>query len=124
MAADFWKNPVGSGPCTFISEISGSELQLGAFADYHMGAPKFGKLVIKVIANTNTVTELLVHREGDGLTDPLVGDVLVVDDEGDKARGGAGLGHVHTAEALGGQGVVRHPAEPGRGRHQGGHPDR
>ena len=27
--SDFWKAPVGSGPCTFISELSGSELQLG-----------------------------------------------------------------------------------------------
>lgn len=36
--SDFWKAPVGSGPCTFISELSGSELQLGSFADYHMGA--------------------------------------------------------------------------------------
>ena len=31
--SDFWKAPVGSGPCTFISELSGSELQLGSFAD-------------------------------------------------------------------------------------------
>ncbi len=45
MSDSFWNSPIGSGPCTFISEISGSELQLGSFADYQLGAPKFGKLV-------------------------------------------------------------------------------
>ena len=79
MAADFWKNPVGSGPCTFISEISGSELQLGAFADYHMGAPKFGKLVIKVIANTNTVTSVAAGEMDAFFGSPTVDDALAAE---------------------------------------------
>lgn len=36
---EFWKAPIGSGPCTFISELSGSQLELGSFADYQLGAP-------------------------------------------------------------------------------------
>ena len=55
---EFWKAPIGSGPCTFISELSGSQLELGSFADYQLGAPQFGKLILKVIASTNTITSI------------------------------------------------------------------
>lgn len=79
MEDDFWKNPVGSGPCTFISELSGSELQLGAFADYHMGAPKFGKLIIKVIANTNTVTSVAAGEMDAFFGSPTVDDALAAE---------------------------------------------
>ena len=58
MSADFWNAPVGSGPCIFESEISGSELDLASNPNYHLGAPKFGKLVMKVIAATNTITSV------------------------------------------------------------------
>ena len=42
-ASDIWDNPndLGSGPCTYISELSGSQLELGSFADYQLGAPKW-----------------------------------------------------------------------------------
>lgn len=80
--SDFWKNPVGSGPCTFISELSGSELQLGAFADYHMGIPKFGKLVIKVIAPTNTITSIAAGEMDGFFQAPTVDDALAAKDMG------------------------------------------
>lgn len=75
----FWQNPVGSGPCTFVSELSGSELQLAAFPDYHMGAPKFGKLVIKVIANTNTVTSVAAGEMDAFFGSPTVDDALAAE---------------------------------------------
>lgn len=80
--SDFWKSPVGSGPCTFISELSGSELQLGAFADYHMGAPKFGKLVMKVIAPTNTITSIAAGEMDGFFQAPTVDDALAAKDMG------------------------------------------
>lgn len=80
--SDFWKAPVGSGPCTFISELSGSELQLGAFADYHMGTPKFGKLVMKVIAPTNTITSIAAGEMDGFFQAPTVDDALAAKDMG------------------------------------------
>lgn len=80
--SDFWKAPVGSGPCTFISELSGSELQLGSFADYHMGTPKFGKLVMKVIAPTNTITSIAAGEMDGFFQAPTVDDALAAKDMG------------------------------------------
>lgn len=77
--ADFWKSPIGSGPCTFISELSGSELQLGSFADYHMGAPKFGKLVLKVIAATNTITSIAAGEMDGFFQAPSVDDAMAAE---------------------------------------------
>lgn len=78
----FWTNPVGSGPCTFISELSGSELQLGSFADYQLGAPKFGKLVLKVIASTNTITSIAAGEMDGFFQAPTVDDALAAQDMG------------------------------------------
>lgn len=58
-ASKFWAKPVGSGPCTFISELTGSQLSLGSFHDYQLGAPKFGKLVYTVISPSNTVSSMM-----------------------------------------------------------------
>lgn len=55
-ASDFWSKPVGSGPCTFVSEVPGNTLELASFSDYQLGAPKFGKLVFKVVAAANVVS--------------------------------------------------------------------
>lgn len=55
----FWTNPVGSGPCTFISEVSGQEVTMGSFADYYLGAPKFGKLIYRVVASSNLTTSMM-----------------------------------------------------------------
>ena len=44
---DFWLNPVGSGPCKFVSEVSGSTLVLESNPDYQLGAPGFGVSVCR-----------------------------------------------------------------------------
>lgn len=51
--SDFWENPIGSGPCKFVSQIAGSELILETFDDYHLGSPQFSKLVFKVVSMSN-----------------------------------------------------------------------
>lgn len=57
--SDFWTNPVGSGPCTFDSEITGNQLVVKSYDGYHLGAPKFGTLVFTVLANSNIVNSFL-----------------------------------------------------------------
>lgn len=82
MSDDFWSAPIGSGPCTFISEISGSEIQFGSFADYQLGAPKFGKLVMKVIASTNTITSIAAGEMDGFFQGPSTDDALAAKDMG------------------------------------------
>lgn len=76
MTDAFWNSPIGSGPCTFISEISGSQLELGSNAAYHMGAPKFGKLILKVIAPTNTITSIAAGEMDGFFSGPSTDDAL------------------------------------------------
>ena len=78
----FWAKPVGSGPCTFVSEVAGSELELASFADYHLGAPKFGKLVLKVIAPTNTITSIAAGEMDGFFQAPSVDDAMAAKDLG------------------------------------------
>ena len=79
MSADFWNAPVGSGPCIFESEISGSELDLASNPNYHLGAPKFGKLVMKVIAATNTVTSVAAGEMDGFFQAPSTDDALAAE---------------------------------------------
>ena len=46
----FWQNPIGSGPCKFVSEYAGVELTLAAFDDYYLGRPQFDKLIYRVVS--------------------------------------------------------------------------
>lgn len=79
---EFWKAPIGSGPCTFISELSGSQLELGSFADYQLGAPQFGKLILKVIASTNTITSIVAGEMDAFYQQPTTDDALAAKDMG------------------------------------------
>ena len=79
---EFWKAPIGSGPCTFISELSGSQLELGSFADYQLGAPQFGKLILKVIASTNTITSIAAGEMDGFYQQPTTDDALAAKDMG------------------------------------------
>ena len=79
MSEDFWNAPVGSGPCIFESEISGSELDLASNPNYHLGAPKFGKLVMKVIAATNTVTSVAAGEMDGFFQAPSTDDALAAE---------------------------------------------
>lgn len=56
---EFWLKPIGSGPCTYDSEVSGSELVLNVNKDYQLGAQNFDKLVFKVVSYTNYLTSLI-----------------------------------------------------------------
>lgn len=40
VTSDFWQNPVGSGPCQFVSEVSGSTLVLSAQQGLPAGGPR------------------------------------------------------------------------------------
>ena len=59
VTSDFWQNPVGSGPCQFVSEVSGSTLVLSADEDYQLGAPGFDTLTITVMDKANLLTALI-----------------------------------------------------------------
>lgn len=83
-ASDIWDNPndLGSGPCTYISELSGSQLELGSFADYQLGAPKFGKLVYTVISASNTVTSVMTGELDMFIQSASIEDSLAAQDMG------------------------------------------
>ena len=57
--SDFWRKPIGSGPCKFVSEVSGSNLVLEANKDYQLGAPGFDTLTITVMDKSNLLTALI-----------------------------------------------------------------
>ena len=59
VTSDFWQNPVGSGPCKFVSEVSGSTLVLAANEEYQLGAPGFDTLTITVMDKANLLTALI-----------------------------------------------------------------
>lgn len=59
VTSDFWQNPVGSGPCQFVSEVSGGTLVLSANKDYQLGAPGFDTLTITVMDKANLLTALI-----------------------------------------------------------------
>ncbi len=59
LSLDLWDAPVGSGPCTFISETAGSRLVLGANPDYQLGRPGFDELVISVVDKSNLLPSMI-----------------------------------------------------------------
>ena len=80
--SDFWMAPIGSGPCTFISEIIGSKLELGSFSEYHLGAPKFDKLVLTVVSATNTITGVVAGELDYFFGGPSVDDAKLAESLG------------------------------------------
>ena len=59
MGMDLWQAPVGSGPCSFEGEISGSQLDLKSNQKYQLGAPGFDKLTITVMDKANLLPSLI-----------------------------------------------------------------
>lgn len=59
MTDDFWLAPVGSGPCQYVSEVSGSTLVLKSNQNYQLGAPGFDTLTITVMDKANLLTALI-----------------------------------------------------------------
>lgn len=56
---DFWKKPIGSGPCIYEDEISGERISFTANSDYYLQAPDFDRLVVKVVASSNLLSGLM-----------------------------------------------------------------
>ena len=56
---DFWNNPIGSGPCKFVSETPGYEVVTEAFDDYYLGRPQFDKLIYRVMDEDTLSTGML-----------------------------------------------------------------
>lgn len=59
MSADFWKAPVGSGPCIYDSEISGERIEFTANKDYYINAPEFDRFVVRVVSASNLLSGLM-----------------------------------------------------------------
>ncbi|MBR0280966.1 MAG: ABC transporter substrate-binding protein [Oscillibacter sp.] len=57
--AEFWKNPVGSGPCVYVSQITGSEMTLAPNPYYQLGGGNWDKLVLRVLDSASRLTVLL-----------------------------------------------------------------
>ncbi len=58
-AADLARNPVGTGPYTFVRWVDGSEVVLQANANYWGGAPSITDVVVRIIPEVSTqVVEL------------------------------------------------------------------
>jgi len=62
LSSDYWSHPIGSGPAKFVSEISNNEITFEPFAEYHLGAPKFGKLIMKVLSGSNFASSFMTHE--------------------------------------------------------------
>lgn len=56
---EFWRAPIGSGPCVFVSEEPGSSITLTAFEDYYQGNDGYDRLHIRVVDKSNHLTALL-----------------------------------------------------------------
>lgn len=59
LTCDFWKAPIGSGPCIYESEIPGERVEFRANKDYYLQAPDFDRLVVKVVASSNLLSGLM-----------------------------------------------------------------
>lgn len=56
---EYWSAPVGSGPCRFVSETTGTEIVLEAVDNYPIGELQFDKLIYRVIATDAAVSTML-----------------------------------------------------------------
>ena len=57
--ADFWRNPVGSGPCVYVSQIMGSEMTLAPNPHYHRMTGNWDKLILRVLDSSSRLTVLM-----------------------------------------------------------------
>ena len=57
-------------------------MELGSFADYHLGTPKFGKLVLKVVSASNTITSVAAGEMDAFFQNPSMDDALAAKDLG------------------------------------------
>lgn len=57
--ADFWRAPIGSGPCVYVSQVMGSEMTLVPNPYYHLGGGNWDKLVLRVLDSSSRLTVLM-----------------------------------------------------------------
>lgn len=76
MEWEFWNDPVGNGPLMIESETTGTEMVLVPYENYHLGAPKFDKLILKYLTNTSNASALMA-----GDIDCIVGSMVAEDVE-------------------------------------------
>ena len=56
---DLWAKPVGSGPFIYDSEINGERMEFVKNPNYHLGAPKIDRLVIRVTDSASMLAGLI-----------------------------------------------------------------
>ncbi|MBR3569398.1 MAG: ABC transporter substrate-binding protein [Oscillibacter sp.] len=63
LEADFWRKPIGSGPCVYVSQMTGSEMTLAPNQFYQFRDPEnsgnWDKLILRVTDSASRVTPLL-----------------------------------------------------------------
>ncbi len=57
--ADFWRNPVGSGPCVYVSQIMGSEMTLAPNPHYYNMTGNWDKIILRVLDSSSRLTVLM-----------------------------------------------------------------
>jgi peptide/nickel transport system substrate-binding protein len=56
-----YEHPIGTGPYRFVSQKgSSSEVVLEAYRDYHLGAPRIGRIIMRPFADQNIITQTLL----------------------------------------------------------------
>lgn len=58
-SSDFWKNPIGNGPCIYKSMVQDERYEYTANKDYYMGTPDFDTFVIRVVSTENLLAGLM-----------------------------------------------------------------
>lgn len=58
-APDLWANPVGSGPFIYDSEINGERMEFVKNPNYHLGAPKIDRLILRVTDSASMLAGLI-----------------------------------------------------------------
>lgn len=57
--SDFWKNPIGNGPCIYKSMVQDERIEYMVNKDYYMGTPDFDNFVIRIMPAENMLAGLM-----------------------------------------------------------------
>ena len=74
--AEYWQNPVGSGPCVYVSQVMGSEMILAPNPYYHLWAGNWDRLILRVVDSSSRLTGLM---SGD-IDQIVLGNDITADD--------------------------------------------
>ena len=59
LQSPYWRNPTGSGPCVYVSQMTGSEMVLAPNPYYHLHGGNWDKLVLRVLDSASRLTVLM-----------------------------------------------------------------